>query len=62
MSSELHMASVDLEHAIRGINNTDRGHEDCVDADLIDHDIGLRNALSVAIRELLAKIKKLENK
>ena len=61
MGTELHGASVSLEHAIRSIKDSERGHREFVDADLIDEDIGLRHALAIAITELLDRIKELEN-
>ena len=61
MSPELHLASMELEHAIRDINKTQRFHREVVDADGIDTKEGLREALAVAIQQFTTKIKALES-
>jgi len=60
MSSELHLASMKLEKAIRDINNTERYFRE-IDADSIDTKEGLRDALAIAIQQFTTKIKALES-
>ena len=61
MSSELNLANLKLEQAIRDINKTPRYHRDFVDADAIDSEEGLREALAIAIEQFTTKINALES-
>lgn len=61
MSTNLHLASLKLEKSIRDINDTDRYHRDFVDADVIDTEDGLRNALAIVIQQITTKIKAVES-